>query len=147
MLVVGDGVQLSAWAWAASVGVGLRLFDWDCRERVLIRDSVVGTAPPICDTGASMGEGVVAGMMVGVERTRLAGKESCNTDGRRYGIGSNLSRMALKASIMPAFVTPGRWHTADTSERARLLERPFIRFRLFGGHHWQFGHQLGAHKQ
>lgn len=147
MLVVGDGVQFSAWAWAASVGVGLRPLDWDCRKSVLIGDGVVGTAPPICDTKVSVGEGEGAGMMVGVDRTKLAGKESCDADGRKYGIGSNSSRMALKPSIMPAFVASGRWQTADTSERARLFERPFIRFRLFGGHHWQLGHQLGTHKQ
>jgi hypothetical protein len=88
MLVVGDGVQFSAWAWATSVGVGSRL-DWDCRGRGLMGDGVVGTAPPICDTEASVGGGETAGMTVGVGRTKLAGIESCNADGRKCGIASN----------------------------------------------------------
>jgi hypothetical protein len=117
MLVVGDGVQFSAWACAASVGVGLWLLDWNCREGVLIGDSVVMTASPNCDIEASVGEGEVADRMVGVDRTKLAGKESCNTDGRRYEIGSNSSRTALKAPIIPASVTSGRWQTAGMSER------------------------------
>lgn len=118
MLVVGDGVQFSAWAWAASVGVGMRLLDWDCRGRVFMRDRVFRTAPPICDTEARVGEGKAAGMIVGDDGTKLAGIESCNADGKRYGIGSNLSRMALKGCMMPAFVASGRWQSGDTSERA-----------------------------
>lgn len=117
MLVVGDGVQFSAWAWAASVGVGMRLLDWDW-GRVFMRDSVFRADPPICDTEARVGEGEAAGMVMGNSGTKLAGIESCNADGKRYGIGSNLSRMALKGCIMPAFVESGRWQTGVMSERA-----------------------------
>jgi len=91
MLVVGDGVHFSTWAWAAPVGVGSRLLDWDCRGRESMGEDVVGTAPRICDTVASVGEGETAGTMVGVDSTKLAGIGSCNADGRRYGIGSNSS--------------------------------------------------------
>lgn len=145
MLVVGDGVQFSAWAWAASVGVSPRLLDWDCRGRLLMGDNVVGTAPPICGTETRVGEGEAACMMVGVGGTKPTGLGSRNADERRYGIRSNSFRVALKGCIMPALVTSGRWQIGDTSERG-LLKRPFTRFRLFGGHHWQLGHQLETHK-
>ena len=91
MLVVGDGVQFSAWACAASVGVSPRLSDWDCRGRVLMGDNAVGTASPICGTEASIGKGEAAGMMVGVGGTKPAGLGSRNADERRFGIGSNSS--------------------------------------------------------
>ena len=89
MLVVGDGVQFSAWAWAASVGVSPWLLDWDCRGRVLMGDNVVGMFPPVCGTEASVGERGAAGTMVGVDGTKPAGLGSRSADERRYGIGSN----------------------------------------------------------
>src|SRR5258706_10844071 len=109
-------------------------------------DTVVEPATPICGTEASVGEGEAADMMVGVGGTKPAGIGLRNADERRYGIGSNSSRMALKGCRKPALVASGRWQTGDTSERGRLLERSFTRFWLFGGHHWQLGHQLETHK-
>lgn len=90
MLVVGDGVQLSAWTWAASVGVGSRPLDWDCGRRELteIGDNVVGKAPPFCDTEAGVGGGE---MIEGVGRMRLTGIAPRDADGRRCTIGSKSS--------------------------------------------------------
>ena len=52
---------------------------------------MVGMTPSISDTEASVEGGEAADMTEGVGRTKLAGIEPCDADGRICGIGSKSS--------------------------------------------------------